>query len=87
MPTDRPLCNYANPIQVQVEASQMPSQLLVRDTKPAEPGCYDIHALRRFEGCDRPAVLGQHHRDHLDFSHLHPDGTYDIRTMKLMNFW
>lgn len=32
--------------QVQVEASQMSRKLLLRDTKPAELGRHDIHALR-----------------------------------------
>lgn len=65
--------------QVQLEASQMPRELLVRDTQPVELGRHDIHALRRSEGCDWLAVLGQYLGDHLDIRRLQRYGKFDIK--------
>lgn len=44
----------------------MPGKLLLRDTQPVELGRHDIHALRRIEGGDRLAILGQYLWHHLD---------------------
>lgn len=65
--------------QVQVEASQMHRELLLRDTELAELGRHDIHAVRRAEGCDRAAVLGQHHWHHQHIRRLQRHGMSNYR--------
>lgn len=62
--------------QVQVEASQMHREFLLRHTESAELGCHDIHALRRTESCDWAAILGEHRRHYFHIRRLHCYGMY-----------